>query len=59
MKIQANEGKNLEIEVNGVKYLRIPVKTHVVMKEDDLFEVVDKYTKDLRQPDDIIFAAKK
>ena len=55
MKIQANEGKNLEIEVNGVKYLRIPVKTHVVMKEDDLFEVVDKYTKDLRQPDDIIF----
>ena len=59
MKIQANEGKNLEIEVNGVKYLRIPVKTHVVMKEDDLFEVVDKYTKDLRQPDDIIFCSEK
>ena len=59
MKIQANEGKNLEIEVNGVKYLRIPVKTHVVLKEDDLFEVVDKYTKDLRQPDDIIFCSEK
>ena len=29
------------------------------MKEDDLFEVVDKYTKDLRQPDDIIFCSEK
>ena len=58
-KLQANEGKNLEIEVNGIKYLRIPVKTHVVMKEDDLFEVVNKYTKDIRKPDDIIFCSEK
>ena len=59
MEFKANEGKNLEIEINGEKYLRIPVKTHVVMKEDDLFEVVDKYTKDIRQKDDIIFCSEK
>ncbi len=55
----ANEGKKLTIEVNGVNYLRIPVKTHVIMKEDDLGEVVDKYTKDIRRPGDIIFCSEK
>ena len=59
MDFKANEGKNLEIEVNGKKYLRIPVKTHVVMKEDDLFEVVDEYTKDIRRKDDIVFCSEK
>ena len=55
----ANEGKKLAIEIDGVSYLRIPVKTHVVMREDDLFEVLDKYTKELRQPGDIIFVSEK
>ena len=55
----ANEGKKLAIEIDGVSYLRIPVKTHVVMREDDLFEVHDKYTKELRQPGDIIFVSEK
>ena len=59
MEPQANEGKKLAIEIDGVSYLRIPVKTHVVMREDDLFEVVDKYTKDVRQPGDIIFVSEK
>ena len=59
MEPQANEGKKLAIEIDGVSYLRIPVKTHVVMREDDLLEVLDKYTKDLRQPGDIIFVSEK
>ena len=46
MEFQANEGKKLTINIDGTDYLRIPVKTHVVMREDDLAEVVDKYTKD-------------
>ena len=48
MDFQANEGKKLTITIDGVEYLRIPVKTHVVMREDDLGEVVDKYTKDIK-----------
>jgi F420-0:gamma-glutamyl ligase-like protein len=59
MEPQANEGKKLAIEIDGVSYLRIPVKTHLVMREDDLFEVLDKYTKELRQPGDIIFVSEK
>ncbi|MBR4722976.1 MAG: coenzyme F420-0:L-glutamate ligase, partial [Muribaculaceae bacterium] len=39
--------------------MRIPCKTHVVMKEDDLGEVLDKYTKDVRQQGDILFVSEK
>ncbi len=46
----ANEGKKLTIDINGVSYLRIPVKTHVIMKDDDLGNIVDHYTKDIRRP---------
>ncbi|MDR2684887.1 MAG: coenzyme F420-0:L-glutamate ligase, partial [Prevotellaceae bacterium] len=59
MEFNANEGKKLAIEINGEEYLRIPVRTHVVMREDDLFEVVDKYTKDIRMEGDIIFCSEK
>jgi F420-0:gamma-glutamyl ligase-like protein len=60
MEFKVNEGKNLAIEINGEKWLRIPVKTHVVMKDDKLFEdVVDKYTKDIRQKDDMVFCSEK
>ena len=59
MEFQANEGKKLTINIDGTDYLRIPVKTHVVMREDDLAEVVDKYTKDIRQEGDIIFCSEK
>ena len=60
MDFKANEGKSLAIEIDGEQWLRIPVKTHVVMKEDDLFgDVVDKYTKDIRRKGDIIFCSEK
>ena len=60
MDFKPNEGKSLEIEINGERWLRIPVRTHVVMKDDKLYEdVVDKYTKDIRQEGDIIFCSEK
>ncbi len=60
MEFKANEGKELAIEIEGVKWLRIPIRTHVVMRDDDLFaDVVDKYTKDIRQNGDIIFCSEK
>lgn len=59
MEFQANEGKKLTITIDGEDYLRIPVKTHVVMREDDLGDTVDRYTKDIRRPGDIIFCSEK
>lgn len=60
MELKANTGKNLEIKIAGETWIRVPVKTHVVMFGDDLFtDVIDKYTKDIRKPDDIIFCSEK
>ena len=59
MEIKANEGKNINITVDGVEYMRIPCKTKLIMKEDDLGEVLDEYTKEIRQPGDMIFVSEK
>ena len=60
MDFKANEGKNLAIEINGEKWLRIPIHTHVVVRDHDIFsDVVDKYTKDIRQAGDIVFCSEK
>lgn len=56
-KIQANKDKELIVEVDGIKYMRIPVKTHVIMPEDKLEAILDKYVKTLLEEDDVIFVA--
>lgn len=47
------------IEFEGVRYLRIPVKTHVIMKGDNLTDVVKKFTKGKLLPGDIVFITEK
>lgn len=46
--------RNPTITVDGVEYLRIPIKTHIVSDNDDIVEVTDRYTMDQRQPGDMI-----
>jgi hypothetical protein len=46
--------KSPTIEVDGKKYLRIPIKTHIITNKDDMAEVVAKYTAAQLQPGDII-----
>lgn len=48
-----------EISVDGKKYLRLPIKTHVVMKDDVLLDVVKKYASDQLQSGDILFISEK
>lgn len=47
------------IEYNNKKYLRIPVKTHVIMREDNIVDVVKKYTQEVLKEDDIVFISEK
>jgi len=47
-------GRKPIIIVDGMEYLRIPIKTHIISDKDDIAEVVDKYTQDQRKPGDII-----
>ena len=55
----ANPGKQLLRTVDGVDYLRIPVKTHLITKDDDMADVVLKYPKDQMQEGDILFISEK
>ncbi|WP_372968554.1 coenzyme F420-0:L-glutamate ligase [Microbacterium sp.] len=57
--MQANEGKALEASVDGKSYARIPLRTRVVMPNDDLDSVVVEYAKDAVQPGDLLFVTEK
>lgn len=54
-----NDGKNLCINTDFGNYARYPVKTHVIMKEDVLEDILDKYAKEYLQKDDTIFISEK
>jgi F420-0:gamma-glutamyl ligase len=51
--------KNPEIEAGGKKYLRIPVKTHVIFKGDNITDVIKKYALPELKKNDIIFISEK
>ena len=55
----ANPGKNLIRTVDGVDYQRIPLKTHLITKDDNMVDVVIKYAKDMMQKGDILFISEK
>lgn len=55
----ANAGKALEVDVDGAKFQRIPVKTHVVMADDVIGEVVAQYGAEPLQDGDWLFVTEK
>ena len=57
--MQANENKNLVIEVEGNEYERYPIKTHVITDADDICDVCEKYAKDVMVEGDILFISEK
>ena len=54
-----NENKNEIIEVDGVKYRRLAIKTHVISENDVITDVAVKYVKDLAIDGDILFITEK
>jgi len=56
---QANPNKKLNITVGGKIYARLPIKTHVFVKGDNLAEAVKKYVSPYWQTGDIIFISEK
>jgi len=56
---QANEGKSLEVVVDGVAYQRIPIKTHVVLAGEVLGDVISTYAGDVVRDGDILFVTEK
>lgn len=55
----ANEGKALAVDVDGISYARIPIRTRVVMPGDDLEALITEYTAGQVQPGDLLMVTEK
>lgn len=59
MEFFANEGKNVEITVNGTTYMRHAVKTHFVQQGEDYIEIFKKYVEPIYEEGDIVSSSEK
>lgn len=59
MEFVANEGKNVEIEVNGVTYMRHAIKTHFVQQGESYIDIFKKYCLPIYQEGDIVSSSEK
>ncbi len=57
--IKANPKKNLEIDVDGIAYLRLPIKTDLVTEKDNLNSLIEKHLAKFLVPGDMIFISEK
>ena len=58
--LKPNSGKNEIIEVDGIKYRRLPIVTHLITDKDDICDVAEQYGKPvLSEPDDVLFISEK
>ena len=55
----ANEGKALEVDIDGARYRRIPIRTRVVMPGDDLDEIIREYALEHAAAGDTLFVTEK
>jgi hypothetical protein len=54
-----NKGKQIEIDVAGTTYLRLPVRTPLITEKDDIFEMLQRYLAADLMPGDMIFVSEK
>lgn len=57
--MEPNSGKKLEIVVGGARWQRLPVKTHVITKDDNITDVVKKYAGPHLQSGDMLFISER
>jgi hypothetical protein len=55
-----NPGKKIEIDVDGVTYQRLPVRTRIItLKDTDLLPVLEQYVKPYLKTGDMVFVSEK
>lgn len=59
MTIKPNDTKELEVNVDGKRYQRLPLKTKLIMRDDNLIEVIKEFADDSLQDGDILFVTEK
>lgn len=55
----ATKEKSARIDVGERRYVRLPLKTRVIMPEDDIVAVAKEYAGGQVRPDDIVFVSEK
>lgn len=59
MSVKPNEGKELDVDVDGVRYRRIPLHTGLISPADDLVTEVTAAVKGQLLPGDLVFVTEK
>ena len=59
MEFFANEGKNVEIEVNGKTYLRHAIKTRFVKQGENYIDIFKEYVSPIYEEGDIVSSSEK
>ena len=59
MEFFANEGKNVEIEVNGKTYLRHAIKTRFVKQGENYIDIFKEYVSPIYEKGDIVSSSEK
>ncbi len=59
MTTEPNAGKTLEVEVDGTRFLRLPIRTRVVGPDDDIVDVVVSAAGDELVAGDVLFVTEK
>ena len=55
-----NPGKKIEIDVDGITYQRLPIKTRIITLQDtDMLPLVEEYVKPHLQKGDTVFVSEK
>lgn len=57
--LKPNDGKHGIMEVDGVCYLRLPIRTHLITEKDHICDVAQQYGSPLLQPGDVLFISEK
>jgi len=55
----SNPGKQINIAIGDQKFARLPIKTHVITKDDDILAAVEKYAKPVVNPNDLLFISER
>ncbi len=59
MEFKALDNKNVEIEVNGEKFLRHAIRTHYIQLGEDYNKIIEDYVKDIYEDGDIVSISEK
>jgi hypothetical protein len=54
-----NKGKELEISVGSTHYLRLPIKTRLIVTTDNIVDLLKEYVSEYIEPEDLLFISEK